>query len=257
MAIISRDITDISEDCLYLNVWAPGKGRGALRPVMVYIHGGSFVSGSSGQECFDGESLAKQGVVVVTINYRLGPFGFLAHPLLSHESKSGVSGNYGLLDQIAALQWVQKNIAAFGGDPNCVTIFGESAGAASVCYLLVSPQAAGLSNERLPKVVARPPLFATCAVSGTAKIRWRLSVQQLPERLDAIGRKTRWPLCGLSRWGKLCTPPTRLNHVLVTAVSPQTLMVGYCQMTLAFFLPKEKHPMCLLLPAPMPTRLDH
>jgi para-nitrobenzyl esterase len=146
---ISRDITDLNEDCLYLNVWAPARRSGRPCPVMVWIHGGSFVVGSSCQSCFNSESLARQGVVVVTINYRLGPMGFFAHPLLSKESANGVSGNYGLLDQIAALQWVQKNISAFGGDPNCVTIFGESAGAVSVCYLLVSPLSAGLFHRAI------------------------------------------------------------------------------------------------------------
>lgn len=149
VAFFARDVKDMNEDCLYLNVWAPAKRTGRGYPVMLYIHGGNFVIGSSCQGVFDGEALARQGVVVVTINYRLGPFGFLAHPLLSRESKNGVSGNYGLLDQIAALQWVQKNISAFGGDPNCVTIFGESAGAVSVCYLLVSPLSAGLFHRAI------------------------------------------------------------------------------------------------------------
>jgi para-nitrobenzyl esterase len=135
-----------NEDCLYLNVWAPAKHAGERLPVMVWIHGGAYVIGSGS---IDGEALARQGVVVVTINYRLGAFGFLAHPLLSKESEKGVSGNYGLLDQIAALQWVKLNIAAFGGDPNCVTIFGESAGAGSVCHLLVSPLAKGLFQRAL------------------------------------------------------------------------------------------------------------
>lgn len=147
--IISTDITQLSEDCLHLNVWTPAKRSGTGRPVMVWIHGGGFGIGATCQTWFNGESLARQGVVIVTINYRLGPFGFLAHPLLSQESEQRVSGNYGLLDQIAALQWVKRNIAAFGGDPNCVTIFGESAGAASVCHLLVAPLAKGLFHRAI------------------------------------------------------------------------------------------------------------
>ena len=136
-----------SEDCLYLNVWC--REQGSQCPVMVWIHGGGFENGWGHQRNFDGAALASKGVVVVTINYRLGIFGFFAHPLLSSESKSGVSGNYGLLDQIAALTWVRNNISAFGGDPDCVTIFGESAGAMSVNLLRVSPLAQGLFHRAI------------------------------------------------------------------------------------------------------------
>ena len=135
------------EDCLSLNVWTPLKRGQEPLPVMVWIHGGGFTTGSGAKDVYRGTRLANEGVVVVTINYRLGPFGFLAHPALSAESPHGVSGNYGLLDQIAALKWVKRNIAAFGGDPNNVTIFGESAGAGSVCCLLVSPLAKGLFHR--------------------------------------------------------------------------------------------------------------
>jgi para-nitrobenzyl esterase len=134
----------ISEDCLYANVWSPAKSAKDRLPVMVYIHGGGFRVVSGSEKFFDGEALAKRGVIVVTFNYRLGVFGFLAHPELTKESDQHASGNYGLLDQIAALRWVQKNIAAFGGDPKRVTIFGQSAGANSVCYLLASPLTKGL-----------------------------------------------------------------------------------------------------------------
>jgi len=133
----------MSEDCLYLNIWT-GAESGQQRPVLVWIHGGSFAEGSGSLPSFDGETLAKKGLVVVTINYRLSVFGFLAHPELTRESVSGTSGNYGLLDQIAALRWVQKNIAAFGGDPRQVTVAGQSAGSSSVHYLSVSPLAKGL-----------------------------------------------------------------------------------------------------------------
>ncbi len=132
-----------SEDCLNLNVWTSAEA-GAKLPVMVWIHGGAFQLGSGSAPLYNGQYLAERGVVVVTINYRLGALGFLAHPLLTLESPHGCSGNYGLLDQIAALDWVRRNIAAFGGDPDNVTIFGESAGAMSVCDLMVSPLVAGL-----------------------------------------------------------------------------------------------------------------
>jgi para-nitrobenzyl esterase len=134
-----------SEDCLYLNVWTPARTASERLPVMVWIHGGGFVSGSGSLPARYGESLSGQErVVVVSFNYRLGVFGFLAHPALSAESSHGVSGNYGLLDQTAALRWVRRNIAAFGGDPRRVTIFGQSAGGQSVISHLVSPLSRGL-----------------------------------------------------------------------------------------------------------------
>jgi para-nitrobenzyl esterase len=132
----------MSEDCLTLNVWAPIGARNL--PVMVWIHGGALLSGSSSEPMYDGARFAQQGVVFVSINYRLGLLGFLAHPALSAESPQRLSGNYGLLDQIEALRWVRDNIAAFGGDPGQVTIAGESAGGLSVIALLASPQARGL-----------------------------------------------------------------------------------------------------------------
>jgi len=137
------------EDCLTLNVWAPAEPPAEGLPVMMWIHGGGFTIGAGSMPFYDGAALARQGVVLVTINYRLGPLGFLAHPLLSKESEHGVSGNYGLLDQIAALRWIRDNIAAFGGDPHRVTIFGESAGSAAVCRLMVSPLAKGLFHRAI------------------------------------------------------------------------------------------------------------
>lgn len=131
-----------SEDCLTLNVFAPAQAKGA--PVMFWIHGGGFVNGSGTAALYDGSALARQGVVVVTINYRLGRFGFLAHPALTAEAIGTPVGNYGLMDMIAALKWVQTNIARFGGDPKQVTIFGESAGGVAVNDLMVSPAARGL-----------------------------------------------------------------------------------------------------------------
>ena len=133
-----------SEDCLFLNIWTPATRPGEGLPVMVWIHGGGFVAGTPAEKLYHGEWLAKKGVVLVSVAYRLGVFGFLAHPELSAESKQHTSGNYGLLDMIAGLQWVRKNIAAFGGDPARVTIFGESAGAIAVSQLCASPLAAGL-----------------------------------------------------------------------------------------------------------------
>ena len=130
------------EDCLFLNIWAPKDARNA--PVFFWIHGGALLSGASSEGVYEGAKLAAKGVVVVSINYRLGVLGYLAHPGLSAESPEGLSGNYGLLDQIEALRWVKRNVAAFGGDPANVTIAGESAGALSVMYLMTSPPARGL-----------------------------------------------------------------------------------------------------------------
>jgi para-nitrobenzyl esterase len=136
---------NMSEDCLYLNVWAPSKAKGL--PVMVWIHGGSNLNGAASQPEFDAAAWAKRGVVAVSINYRVDVFGFMAHPELTAESGTQSSGNYGLLDQIAALKWVQRNIAQLGGDPKNVTILGESAGAIDVSLLLVSPLSKGLFQK--------------------------------------------------------------------------------------------------------------
>jgi para-nitrobenzyl esterase len=133
-----------SEDCLTLNVWTPANAKPGSLPVMIWIFGGGFVSGGTSENRQDGQFLARRNVVVVSMNYRLGIFGFFAHPELTAESSHHASGNYGLLDQTAALAWVQKNIAAFGGDPNNVTIFGESAGSISVSAQMASPLARGL-----------------------------------------------------------------------------------------------------------------
>ncbi|MDQ8203492.1 carboxylesterase family protein [Pelagicoccus sp. SDUM812003] len=135
---------NVSEDCLYLNVWTPAQNSDEKLPVLVWIYGGGFSFGSTSTPVHNGEHLARKGVVLVSINYRVGTLGFLAHPELSDESPHGVSGNYGLKDQIAGLKWVQENIAAFGGDPEKVTIFGESAGGISVSMLCASPEAKGL-----------------------------------------------------------------------------------------------------------------
>ncbi|RYY17435.1 MAG: carboxylesterase family protein [Chitinophagaceae bacterium] len=129
----------LSEDCLYLNVWTPAKTGKEKLPVLVYFYGGGFMAGDGSEPRYDGESMATKGIVSLTVNYRLGVFGFFAHPELTRESPNKASGNYGLLDQAAALRWVKENIAAFGGDPNRVTIAGESAGSLSVSALMISP----------------------------------------------------------------------------------------------------------------------
>jgi para-nitrobenzyl esterase len=146
-----------SEDCLFLNVWTGAASAAEKRPVFVWFHGGRFIFGSGAQPLFDGEGLARKGLVVVTVNYRLGIFGFLATPELSKESGRNASGNWGLLDQIASLQWVRKNIAAFGGDPNRVTIAGQSAGGGSTLLLSSSPLAKGLFHRAISEAGARFP----------------------------------------------------------------------------------------------------
>jgi para-nitrobenzyl esterase len=139
----------MSEDCLYLNVWAPADSRGKKLPVLVYFYGGGFVGGDGSEWRYDGASLARRGIVTVTVNYRLGVFGFLALPELAAESPHHATGNYGLLDQVAALRWVRRNIGAFGGDPGQVTIGGESAGSMSVSALMASP----LSKELMQRAI--------------------------------------------------------------------------------------------------------
>jgi len=167
----------IGEDCLYLNIWTTAKNAGDRHPVLFWIYGGAFNEGSSAVAVYNGAELAKKGVVVVSANYRVGPLGFLAHPELTKESEHGSSGNYGLLDQIAALRWVQKNIAGFGGDPRQVTIVGQSAGAISVAALMRSPHAAGLFTRGIAQ--SGPGVFARNAFgAGDA----------LPER-EAAGVK--------------------------------------------------------------------
>jgi len=143
--IILHSVT--SEDCLFLNIWAPANAHDA--PVLFWIHGGSLQFGAGNEAVQDGVHFAALGIMVISINYRLGPFGWLAHPALSAESPRNVSGNYGLLDQIEALRWVRRNIAAFGGDPGNVTIAGESAGALSVMYLMAAPDARGLFHRAI------------------------------------------------------------------------------------------------------------
>lgn len=162
-----------SENCLYLNIWTTEKRPQTPRPVMVWIYGGGFTSGAGSVEIYNGAALASKGVVVVNFNYRLGSFGFLAYPKLTQESPHHSSGNYGLLDQIAALKWVQRNITAFGGDANAVTIFGQSAGAASVWALTQSPLAEGLFERAIimsgPAVIPFPGISAQGSLANAQK----------------------------------------------------------------------------------------
>ncbi|MGC1458550.1 MAG: carboxylesterase family protein [Steroidobacteraceae bacterium] len=139
----------LGEDCLYLNVWTPAATPSAKMPVMVWLHGGAFAHASGAHPSSDGAHLAARGVMVVTVNYRLGRFGFFAHPALTQEEPAAPLANYGLLDQIAALEWVKENAAAFGGDPSNVTVFGQSAGGVSICYLLAAPLAKGLFHRAI------------------------------------------------------------------------------------------------------------
>ena len=191
----------VSEDCLYLNVWTPATTGPARRPVLVYFYGGGFVAGDGSEPRYDGEGMARRGIVAVTVNYRLGIFGFLAHPELTQESPHHASGNYGLLDQAAALRWVEQNIAAFGGDPARVTIAGESAGSISVSALMVSPlaktlfgRAIGESGSLLSSSLAPRPLaeaeqtglaFGTGLGAASLAALRALPAQQL---LEATGK---------------------------------------------------------------------
>jgi para-nitrobenzyl esterase len=160
MAVMFGAPPKVSEDCLYLNVWTPARTPNERIPVMVWIYGGAFAAGMTSIPLYDGTHLAQQGVVVVSIAYRVGPFGFLAAPQLGREGKG--QGNYGLLDMIAALQWVKKNIEGFGGDPGHVTIFGESAGGIAVSMLAASPLAKGLFQRGISESGGyfQPPKFA-------------------------------------------------------------------------------------------------
>jgi para-nitrobenzyl esterase len=188
----------VSEDCLYLNVWTPKAASQPKLPVLVWIHGGAFTGGSGAVPIYNGAALASDGIIVVTLNYRLGVYGFLSHNDL--EAENGASGNYGLQDQTAALKWVQDNIAAFGGDPRRVTVAGQSAGAASVHALLASPKARGLftqaiaqsgsgSGRTYPDRAAADRVgqaLVAAAGAGTIDDLRRLT----PDELDVIVRKS-------------------------------------------------------------------
>ena len=158
-----------AEDCLYLNVWRPAQRTSRKLPVMVWIYGGGFVNGGSSPAVYDGSQFARDGIVLVSFNYRLGNFGFFAHPALSSEQRGNPLGNYALMDQIGALEWVQRNIAAFGGDPTNVTVFGESAGGMSVHVLLTTPLARGLFQKAIIESAGgRPGLLGSRPLRGGA-----------------------------------------------------------------------------------------
>ncbi len=201
---------EMSEDCLFLNVWRPEGADKA--PVFVWIHGGSLTSGAGSEPMYDGARMAaRHGLVVVTINYRLGALGYMAHPELSAESRRNVSGNYGLLDQIAALKWVEANIAAFGGDPDNVTIAGESAGALSVMYLMASPAARGLFDRAIAQsayMLSTPELRSSRYGQPAAEavgvwLQTQLGGRNLAEMraMDAQELVTAAPATGYIPWG--------------------------------------------------------
>ena len=172
-----------SEDCLNLNIWTPATATTDRLPVMVWIHGGGFQAGAGPEPRHDGNALARKGVVVVTINYRLGVFGFLSHPELTRESGRNASGNYGQLDQVAALQWVKQNIAAFGGNPENVTIFGESAGSFAVSALMASPLAAGLFQ----RAIGESGGYFTAGMGTLALLPLQVSEQQGVRFASSVG----------------------------------------------------------------------
>lgn len=202
----------MSEDCLSLNIWTP-EGASAA-PVMVWIHGGSLTSGAGSEAMYDGTRMAAaHGITVVSINYRLGVLGYLAHPELSAESRQGISGNYGLQDQIAALRWIKANIAAFGGDPDNVTIAGESAGALSVMYLMASPEARGLFDGAIAQsayMLSTPELRSSRHGDPAAEavgvwLQVQLGQQNLAglRAMDAQQLVTAAPATGYIPWGTI------------------------------------------------------
>jgi para-nitrobenzyl esterase len=215
-----------SEDCLFLNLWTPAKDAAARLPVMVWIHGGGYQAGASNEPRHDGVRLARNGVVLVTINYRLGVFGFFAHPALSSEGARGGSGNYGLLDMVAALQWVKANIAAFGGDPGNVTIFGESAGSFAVSALMAAPAAQGLFHRAIGESGAHfgPSLSApTRAVSEANGEKFAASIGATT--LEALrGRSAEDVLAAAAKWQPWFAPS--IDGVVLRESVAETFAAG-------------------------------
>lgn len=232
--------SSMSEDCLYLNVWTSDLHPPIAAPVMVFIPGGAFVTGSGSQPAYDGTNLALRGAVVVTINYRLGVFGFFAHPDLTAASPHHTSGNYGLLDMMAALRWVRQNIASFGGNPHNVTLFGQSAGASCIGYLMVSPLARGLFDKAIlesPDILftASPELqrdfagltsmqaIGLAVTPHISDLRW-LSAAELMKRADSAAEKLLGPGgTGRSR----LRPETLLNNPRRVALPWAPIVDGY------------------------------
>jgi para-nitrobenzyl esterase len=214
-------VNDVSEDCLYLNIWTPAKAAADHLPVYVYIYGGAFTSGAGDVSVYDGENLAKKGIIVVNLNYRVGVFGFLAHPELTAESPHHSSGNYAFLDQLAALQWVKNNIADFGGDPARVTIGGQSAGAISVGLLVVSPLAKGFFRGAVTE-------------SGSGISGWPISDLADAEKIGSdyarsMSAKSIADLRGLP-WEKLLdSPAPRFSPVIDGWFLPADVMTIYAE----------------------------
>lgn len=218
----------MSEDCLYLNVWTSNLHPAEPAPVLVFIHGGAFTAGAGSQPSYDGAALASRGAILVTLNYRLGVLGFFAHPDLTAASPHHASGNYGLLDQIAALRWVRHNIAAFGGNPHNVTVFGESAGATSIGYLMVSPLAAGLFDRAILEsssllFTAAPELskdhdgITSMEAVGLAVAAHISEIQNLPAaqlmlRANAAAEKLLGPVSATTTGHTRIRPETTLNY---------------------------------------------
>ena len=237
-SIYADDPGPTSEDCLTLNIWGDVDARDA--PVFVWIHGGALVGGSSRFGMYDGRSLAEKGMVYVSINYRLGPLGYLAHPQLSAESERGISGNYGLLDQIAALEWIRENIAAFGGNPENITVAGESAGALSVMYLMTSPDARGLFHRAISQsgyMISSPELSEAAHghPSGESLGLWlqnQLGAEGIAEMraMDAQNLTDRALAAGYLTWGTIdakVLPRQTVGTFAKGEQAPVPLLAGY------------------------------
>jgi para-nitrobenzyl esterase len=250
----------VSEDCLTLNIWAPKNAKNA--PVFFWIHGGALVTGSSREATYDGQLMARRGVIVVSINYRLGVLGWLAHPELTAESPQHVSGNYGLLDQIAALGWVKHNIAAFGGDPANVTIAGESAGALSVMYLLESPLARGLYSKAISEsgyMISMPELKKAVygAPSGEAAGQMLGGALQAPDiaalrGIDAQTITDSAAKLGYGPWGTvdgLVLPQQMVDAFDQGKQAPVPLLAGFNQ--------GEIRSLMMLAPKPPATAAEY
>ena len=250
----------VSEDCLSLNIWMPKNAKNA--PVFFWIHGGALVTGSSREATYDGKRMAERGVIVVSINYRLGVLGWLAHPALTAESPQHVSGNYGLLDQIAALGWVKHNIAAFGGDPKNVTIAGESAGALSVMYLLESPLARGLYSKAIAEsgyMISMPELKKAVygAPSGEAAGQMLSGALQAPDLaalrgIDAQTITDSAAKLGYGPWGTvdgLILPQQMVEAFDQGKQAPVPLLAGFNQ--------GEIRSLMMLAPKPPATAAEY
>lgn len=250
----------VSEDCLTLNIWAPKNAKNA--PVFFWIHGGALVTGSSREATYDGKKMAERGIIVVSINYRLGVLGWLAHPALTAESPQRVSGNYGLLDQIAALSWVKHNIAAFGGDAKNVTIAGESAGALSVMYLLESPLARGLYSKAVAEsgyMISMPELKKAVygAPSGEAAGQMLSGALQAPDLgalrgIDAQTITDTAAKLGYGPWGTvdgLVLPQQMVEAFDQGKQAPVPLLAGFNQ--------GEIRSLMMLAPKPPATAADY